>query len=298
MTSHSSGSVRLATRGSPLAVAQAQHVAALLAAAHEGLEVELILVETGGDRNKTDPLREIGGQGIFAKEVQVAVLRGDADVAVHSAKDLPSITPDGLELVSTPERLDPADVLVGRSLDGLGPGATVATGSPRRQALLRSIRPDLEIVELRGNMKTRLATAGSNGVDAVITAAAALIRLAETKLIADRLDPSVFTPQVAQGALALECRVGDPLSDLLRAVDNHDVHRCLDAERSFQETLGVGCTVPAGAWCIIDDDALWLRAAMLDESMSAIERHERRGTDPIELGREVARSFTATGRNI
>jgi hydroxymethylbilane synthase len=163
---------------------------------------------------------------------------------------------------------------------------------------LRSIRPDLEIVELRGNMKTRLAMAGSNGVDAVITAAAALIRLAETKLIADRLDPSVFTPQVAQGALALECRVGDPLSDLLRAVDNHDVHRCLDAERSFQETLGVGCTVPAGAWCIVDDDALWLRAAMLDESMSAIERHERRGTDPIELGREVARSFTATGRNI
>ena len=288
--------MRLATRGSPLALAQAAHVAELLADVHPGLSVDVVLVETGGDKNRTDPLREIGGQGLFAKEVQLAVLQGHADVAVHSAKDLPSIIPDGLELVSTPERLDPADVLVGRSLEGLGPGAPVATGSPRRQALLRSLRPDLSIVELRGNMKTRLDKAGKDGVDAVITAAAALIRLGQTTLIADRLDPTVFTPQVAQGALALECRRDDRVSELVRAIDDDQVHRCLDAERSFQATLGAGCTVPAGAWCTVDDGELWLRAVMLDEATNSMERQELRGGDPIALGVEVAHSFAGVGR--
>ncbi|HEY5438796.1 MAG TPA: hypothetical protein VIJ99_07835, partial [Acidimicrobiales bacterium] len=153
--------LRLATRRSPLALAQAVIVQARLATL--GIESELVHIETTGDRDVSVSLESIGGQGVFAVEVQRAVLDGTADVAVHSAKDLPSTTPPGLTIVCVPERRDPADVLVGRSLAGLGPGATVATGSPRRRALLLERRPDLRIVGLRGNMATRFAKAGHDG---------------------------------------------------------------------------------------------------------------------------------------
>jgi hydroxymethylbilane synthase len=164
--------LRLATRRSPLALAQAQFVQERLRRC--GVESELVPIVTHGDRDHEAPLEAIGGRGVFAVEVQRAVLDGTADVAVHSAKDLPSATPAGLDLVCVPERRDAADVLVGRSLAGLGPGATVATGSPRRRALLLERRPDLRIVGLRGNMATRLALPGRDGVDAVVAAMAAL----------------------------------------------------------------------------------------------------------------------------
>ncbi|MGC2169038.1 MAG: hydroxymethylbilane synthase, partial [Acidimicrobiales bacterium] len=185
--------LRLATRRSPLALVQATRVQGLLARC--GVESDLILVETRGDRDATTDLSILGGQGAFAVEVQRAVLANEADAAVHSAKDLPSITPAGLVLASVPERLDASDVLVGRSLAGLGPGARVATGSPRRRALLLERRPDLEVVQLRGNMATRLAHVGRDGVDAIVTALAALDRLGESELVSERLDPEWFTPQ-------------------------------------------------------------------------------------------------------
>ena len=163
--------LRLATRRSPLALVQAQFVQERLRQC--GVESELVPIVTLGDRDHEAPLEAIGGRGVFAVEVQRAVLDGAADVAVHSAKDLPSTTPAGLDLVCVPERRDAADVLVGRSLAGLGPGATVATGSPRRRALLLERRPDLRIVGLRGNMATRLALPGRDGVDAVVAAMAA-----------------------------------------------------------------------------------------------------------------------------
>ncbi|MEO9180051.1 MAG: hydroxymethylbilane synthase, partial [Acidimicrobiales bacterium] len=178
--------LRLATRCSPLALAQAAIVQSRLA--DHGIVSEFVHIETAGDRDSSAPLELIGGLGVFAVEVQRAVLDGTADVAVHSAKDLPSTTPTGLTIACVPERRDPADVLIGRSLAGLGPGATVATGSPRRRALLLERRPDLRIVGLRGNMATRFAMAGRDGVDAVVAAAAALERLGEHRLLSERLD--------------------------------------------------------------------------------------------------------------
>ena len=202
--------LRLATRRSPLAVSQAERVALLLQ--RHNVTSEIVLLDSQGDRDLTTPLREIAGAGVFAVEIQRAVLEGRADLAVHSAKDLPSDTPEGLTLASVPEREDPRDVLVGTSLAGLGPGATVATGSPRRRAVLLERRPDLNIVELRGNMERRLASVHERGIDAIVTAAAALVRLGQEDQIAEFLDPQWCIPQVGQGALAIEARSDDTLA--------------------------------------------------------------------------------------
>lgn len=280
--------VRLATRGSPLALAQATLVADLLRSAHEEIDCELVVVETGGDRDQTRPLSVLGGRGIFVKEVQAAVLDGRADLAVHSAKDLPSISPDGLCLCCVPERRDPADGLVGRSLAGLGPGATVATGSPRRRALLLDLRPDLHLVELRGNMERRIAQAGADGVDAVVVAMAALERLGRSEVVVERLDPEVFTPQVAQGAIGLEARSGDAATRaLLDVIDDRPARQCVEGERAFLVGIGAGCTVPAGAWCTQADGEFTLRAVMaLEEGRP--ERIRLVGADPVSLGDHAA----------
>jgi len=201
--------LRAATRGSPLARWQAEHVAARLRALDPGLEVELVLVETQGDQRLDVPIWELGGKGVFAKEVQTAVLDGRADLAVHSAKDLPSGSVPGLVLGAVPERGDPRDALVGSTLAALPSGAEVATGSLRRQAQLAAVRPDLRFVGLRGNMATRLAKAADH--DAVVVAATALDRLGLADRIAERLAPEVVLPQVGQGALAVECREGDEI---------------------------------------------------------------------------------------
>src|SRR6202167_1960976 len=254
--------LRLATRRSPLAVHQAKYVQARLASI--GHESELVLVETRGDRESEADLATIGGQGVFTVEVQRAVLHGDADVAVHSAKDLPSLTPEGLVLASVPERLDPRDALVGRSLAGLGPGATVATGSPRRRALLLERRPDLNVIGLRGNMATRFAAVNEPGVDAVVVAAAALERLDEQGLIAERLDTQWFVPQVGQGALALEVRDDDDETATVMAQLNvPDELAAVLAERAFLEELGAGCSVPCGAHARVLNDTIALRGVML-----------------------------------
>src|SRR5829696_7706339 len=199
--------LRVATRGSALALWQAERVVALLQNAEPGLDAEIVRVDTKGDRRLDVPIWELGGKGVFAKEVQAAVLDGRADVAVHSAKDLPSTTPSGLVIGATPERGDVRDALVGTTLDGLPEGATVATGSLRRRAQLAHVRPDLRFEGLRGNMATRLARAAD--VDAIVVAATAFDRLGLSGHITERLDPEVMLPQVAQGALAVECRTGD-----------------------------------------------------------------------------------------
>ena len=285
--------LRLATRGSPLALAQSERVATALRGAHPGLTVDVVVVETTGDRRAEEPLRTLGGQGIFVKEVQHALLEGTADLAVHSAKDLPALTPDALELCAIPERLDPADVLVGRSLAGLGPGATVATGSPRRQRLLAELRPDLTFVELRGNMAARLAAPGRDGIDAIVAAAAALERLGLSGLVAERLDPTIVIPQVAQGAIAVEARAGSPAAELAAAISDPTAMRCVSAERSFLATLGAGCNVPVAAWCTGDAGELVLRAVMVDEPSGAVGRLTLRGVDGLALGRQAALELSA-----
>jgi hydroxymethylbilane synthase len=279
--------LRLATRRSPLALIQARFVQDQLVAL--GWASELVLVETKGDRESDVALSTLGGQGVFTVEVQRALLDGRADVAVHSAKDLPSVTPDGLTLVCVPTRLDAADALIGRSLAGLGPGATVATGSPRRRALLLERRPDINVVELRGNMATRFGAVGKSGVDAVVAAMAAVERLDEAALVSERLDPSWFIPQVGQGALALEGRSDDrEVRGALGGLNDDDSFRAVTAERAFLEELGAGCSIPGGAHAVVESGALTIRGVMLSSDGSRSVRGELTGTNAKDLGRALA----------
>ncbi len=280
--------LRLATRRSPLALRQAELVRARLAGC--GVPAELVTVETRGDRHAERPLVEFAGQGAFAIEIQEAVLAGHADVAVHSAKDLPGQTPPGLVLCAVPERRDAADALVGRTLAALGPGATVATGSPRRRALLLEHRPDLSVVGLRGNMATRLS-ALTRGVDAIVAAVAALERLGLDDQVSERLDVVWFTPQVGQGALALECREQDAATiAALATIDDLAAHVAVRTERAFLIELGAGCTIPAGAHAQVGEvGQVEISGAMVGADGGRSVRATLRGTDPEALGAALAR---------
>jgi hydroxymethylbilane synthase len=240
--------LRLATRGSPQARTQAQAVAEAVTAT-TGQSAELVLVETTGDRKQSVPLHTIGGQGVFVKEVQQAVLDGRADAAVHSAKDLPSETPAGLHLAAFCTRRDVSDALIGRTLAELADGAVVATGSVRRRAQLAGVRPDLRFVELRGNIARRLEQVPAGG--AIVMAVAALEVLGLTERIAERLDPTVFVPAVGQGCVAVECRAGDSRTvELLAGIDDPATRFAVSTERAFLAELGAGCTLPLGALCV------------------------------------------------
>ena len=289
--------IRAATRGSALARWQADRLAALVTVVRPDCTVEIVIVETTGDLDRMTPLEQMGGQGVFVKEVQNAVLDGRADVAVHSAKDLPALTPDGLTLVAIPERADPRDALVGCRLDDLPRGATVATGSIRRRAQLGHRRPDLTFVDLRGNIGTRLARLdGPDGFAAVVMASAALDRLGLAPDVVERLEPSVMLPQVGQGAIAVECRVGDAdIAALLAAVDDPEAHRTVAAERAFLAELGAGCDLPVAAHAVpmgasdgpgID---LCLTGSVSSMDGATLLVEERTGPDGSALGRAVAR---------
>jgi hydroxymethylbilane synthase len=237
--------VRLATRGSEQASTQARVVAEQLGEA-TGRRAELVFVETTGDRRQDVPLHVIGGQGVFVKEVQQAVLDGRADAAVHSAKDLPSIAAPNLLVGAYTRRRDSADALVGRSLDELADGAIVATGSVRRRAQLAVVRPDLRFVELRGNIATRLGRIPEDG--AIVMAVAALEVLGRTELVAERLDPARFVPAVGQGCVAVEVAADDDETiELLAAIDHGPTRHAVEVERAFLAELGAGCTLPVGA---------------------------------------------------
>ncbi len=217
-------------------------------ATHPEQTVELIFVETLGDRTQHAdvPLHMIGGQGVFVKEVQSAVLRGDADMAVHSAKDLPSAVASGLHLAAFCRRRDARDVLIGATLDGLADGAPVATGSVRRRAQLAVARPDLRFLELRGNIHTRLGKVPAGG--AIVMAAAALEVLGLLDEITDFLTPATFVPSPGQGCVAVECRDDDDrMIRLLAAIDHSPTRRAVEVERAFLAELGSGCSLPVGA---------------------------------------------------
>lgn len=295
--------LRIATRASALATWQAEHVAALLSAAHPGIGIEMVSMTTEGDRRLDVPLSEIGGKGIFATEVQAAVLTGRADIAVHSAKDLPAVTGDGLLLAAVPERGDARDALVGSTLDDLAVGAVVATGSARRRALLSQLRPDLAFAELRGNMATRLSKAGQ--FDAIVVARVAFERLGLGEHLSDSLPVDSFVPQVAQGALAVECRDGDVVTaELVRSIEHFPSRRRVDAERAYLAELGGDCTLPAGAhaqWVTDGDDrdggvefdTMVLHAVLADHVGGRLLRRSERGTDPEALGQRLAASLRA-----
>ena len=276
--------LRVATRGSALARWQAERVIELL-----GVEAECVIVSTRGDERRDVPIHAMGGTGVFVKEVEQTVLDGRAEVAVHSAKDLPSETSPELVLAALPERGDPRDALVGRPLDEIPTGGRVGTGSVRRRAQLAARRPDLGFGELRGNIPTRLERA--DGFDAVVLAAAALDRLGLADRIAERVDPSVVLPQVAQGALAAECRFDDDgTRELLAGIDDDGVRAAVTAERSYLAELGGGCNLPCGALAETGDDgSLRLEALLgsLDGRISLRARVE--GHDPVAVGVEAAR---------
>jgi hydroxymethylbilane synthase len=278
--------LRVATRGSALARWQAERIVALLAR-----PAELVVVSTLGDRDKASTIHALGGTGVFVKEVQDAVLRGDADVAVHSAKDLPPIAPDGLTFAAVPERADPRDALVGSRLDDLPSGARIGTGSVRRRAQLAALRPDFTFGELRGNIPTRLERASS--FDAIVVAAAALDRLGLAERATERLAPSTLLPQVGQGGLAVECRADD--DDALAAlteIDDADAHAEIRAERAFLAQLGGGCSLPCGALARIQaDGSLVLEALLASLDGRIVLRVGAAGSDPEELGLAVAREL-------
>lgn len=275
--------LRAATRGSPLARLQTDLVAALL-----DDDVQAFVVETTGDRRQDVPIHEMGGQGVFVKEVQQAVLDGRADIAVHSAKDLPSTPTPGLVIAAVPERADARDAMVGSTLAALSRGARVGTGAVRRRAQLAAARPDLEFGELRGNIDTRLRKAAQ--FDAVVVAAAALIRLKRVEAIAELLEPSVMMPQVGQGALAVECRADDARTRAVLARAEHGPsRRAVDAERAYLAALGGGCDLPAGAYAVVGSDGrVRLSVLLATVDGSVVVREEGEADDGVALGTELA----------
>ena len=281
------GPLRVATRGSALARWQAERVVARLQDSLGDRGAELVVIETTGDQRADEPLHAIGGTGVFVKEVQAAVLAGQADVAVHSAKDLPAQSFPGLVLAAIPERADPRDALVGSTLADLPTGAVVATGSVRRRAQLAHLRPDLGFAELRGNIHTRLERAA--GFAAIVVAAAALDRLDLSSRIAERLDPAVMVPQVAQGALAVECRVDDQATIAqLQTINDPTAERAVVAERAFLAELGSGCSLPIGAYAQIEGADVVITGILSSYDGRVVYRETVRDERAVVAGQTLA----------
>lgn len=281
--------MRIATRGSLQARTQAEAVASAIRSAHPGVETELVIVETTGDRRQDVALHQLGGQGVFVKEVQRAVLDGVADLAVHSAKDLPSVHADGLAVAAWCARRDPRDALVGRALHELAPGATVATGSVRRRFQLGIARPDLVVVELRGNIQTRLSKVPEGG--AIVMAVAALEVLGLTHLAAEVLSVEAMVPMVGQGTVAVECRSADTeVLATVAALDDAPTRAAVETERAFLAELGAGCSMPVGA--LVDGVVLHTFLADPATGRHVVGRDDLAALDPSEwrpAGAEAAR---------
>jgi hydroxymethylbilane synthase len=291
--------LRLGTRASALATTQSRWVAELLQQA-TGRPVELVEVTTFGDTSRAH-LSEIGGTGVFAAALRQAVLDGDVHLAVHSLKDLPTAPVDGLVIAAVPRREDPRDVLVARdglTLDTLPVGARVGTGSPRREAQLRALRPDLDVRPVRGNVDRRLAMVSGGALDAVVLAHAGLLRLGRGDVVSSVLDPAVVLPAPGQGALAVECRSGDlELVSAIGLLDDADSRCAVTAERALLAALEAGCTAPVGALAAVTPDGVSLQALAAATDGSVVLRRRLAGPadDPAALGRELAQLLLADG---
>jgi hydroxymethylbilane synthase len=242
------------TRGSALATTQTESVAALLRARFPRIDFAVQIIRTAGDINAAQPLAEIGGKGVFVKELELALQREEIDLAVHSLKDVPAVLGEGLALGATLRRADPRDALItrdGSSLQRLQRGAVIATGSRRREVQLRAIRPDLRVSPIRGNIDTRLRKLDAGQYDALVLAAAGLGRLAKDACITEFLDPGVMLPAVGQGVLAIECRRDSFLTPLVRQLDDPQTRLAVTAERAFLARLGAGCELPVAAYARI-----------------------------------------------
>jgi hydroxymethylbilane synthase len=293
--------LRIATRKSPLALWQAEHVAARLREAHSGLSVELLGMSTQGDKILDTPLAKLGGKGLFIKELEQGMLEGRADLAVHSMKDVPAELPEGFALPVIMQREDPRDAFVSNRyahLDELPAGSRVGTSSLRRQCQIAARRPDLEIRFLRGNVNTRLRKLDDGEYDAIILASAGLKRLGFGERISRIMAPEESLPAVGQGALGIECRADDPrLADLLSVLHDPDTAACVGAERAMNHRLEGGCQVPIAGYALLEGEQLYLRALVGEPDGSRVVRGERRGprAEGESLGAGLADELLASG---
>ncbi len=295
--------LRIATRKSPLALWQAEYVSRLLTEAHPGLQVELVKMTTQGDKILDTPLAKVGGKGLFVKELELGMLNGDADIAVHSMKDVPVEFPEGLHLPVICPREDPRDAFVSNrfeSLAALPQGARVGTSSLRRQCQIREKRPDLEILDLRGNVNTRLQKLDKGDYDAIILAAAGLIRLDFNQRIREFIAPEVSLPAIGQGAVGIECRVDDLLVNELIAPLN-DINTAIRvlAERAMNVRLQGGCQVPIAGYAELDKGVLFLRGLVGEPDGSEIIRGDIAGSpdNAEEMGQILADDLLSRGAN-
>lgn len=294
--------LRIATRKSQLALWQAEHVAALLRRAHDGLKIELVPMVTQGDRIQDRSLAAIGGKGLFIKELEVALEERRADIAVHSMKDLPGDLPEGLIIAAVLERADPRDALLTKvataGIGDLPQGARVGTSSLRRQAQLLAARPDLCIQTLRGNVDTRLRRLEGGDMDAIVLACAGLMRLGLESHITARLDPSICLPAVAQGVIGIECRGADSHTrSLVSVLDHEATRRAMDAERAFAHRLGGSCQSPIAAHARQEGEHLILDGLVAEPDGSRLLRDTLSGSseDPAALGHRLAERILNAG---
>lgn len=291
----------LGTRGSALALWQANHVASLLRPIARPRPVELVLIETHGDRDQATALASMGGFGVFTKAIQNALLDRRADLAVHSLKDLPTIPEPGLELVATPPRAPTGDAFISlkhRRFDDLPEGAVIGTSSLRRRAQVKNRRRDLQLLDLRGNVDTRLRKLEEQNLDGIILAEAGLVRLGLAERITEILDPSWMLPAVGQGAIGLECRTDDPGTiGLVKELNDESTFQRVTAERAMLSALGGGCLVPIGTTSSVLDGVLTIRGAVLtpDGSRRVVATHIGPANTPLAVGQELAAMLIAEG---
>jgi hydroxymethylbilane synthase len=298
----SSTTLRIGSRGSQLALWQANHIAASLRA--RGHQVEIEIIHTTGDKITDVPLAMVGtkggsGKGIFTKEIEEALAAGRVDLAVHSLKDLPTELPKGFEIAAVTEREDPRDAFCSRyygKIESLHPGARVGTSSLRRHAQLRAIRPDLDIHPLRGNVDTRLRKLEQGEYDAVILAVAGLKRLGKTELMKQIMPAALMCPAAGQGALGIEIRENDAKSrDLLAFLNDPNACAATTCERALLNSLGGGCQVPIGAFAEMRNGKLHLESVVADPDGTKLLRDSRDGDDPEKLGRDAGAALVARG---
>lgn len=286
--------ITIGSRGSLLALWQANHVQGLLKA--RGLESRIEVIHTTGDKITDVPLARLGAQsstkGLFTKELEDALLEGRIDIAVHSLKDVPTQLPEGLELVAVPEREDPFDAIIGHTLEDLPAGAVVGTSALRRQAQLKALRPDLDIQSIRGNLDTRLRKLDQGQYQAIVLACAGLRRLGWANRITERFPAHRLCPAVGQGALAIEARLGDHRASLLT---HTPTLRAVEAERACLREFGGGCQIPLGAFARQEASSLHLEAVVASPNGQRVIRFSAAGADPVSLGREVADGLRSQG---
>ena len=283
----------IGSRGSPLALWQANHVKALLAAS--GYESRIQVIRTTGDKLQTVSISAVGTKGLFTQEIEDAMLEGSVDLAVHSLKDLSTELPHGLCLAASPEREDPRDAFVGSTLAGLKRGAAVGTSSVRRAAQLLGLRPDLKILPIRGNVDTRLRKLESGEFDAIVLAAAGLNRLGMAERITELLPFEVMCPAPGQGALGIETALDGAGREAARSLNHVPTWRAITAERAVLESLGGGCQLPAGAIALVNGEHISLSALVASTAGGECVREYAEGQDARELGLSVGRKLLAAG---